>query len=155
MKTLLYILTAFFFATQLYAQPQAIELRVLQGYHANNKLKLDKGVNYLIFSKQRDFERYFGKIKREDMPNFEFEHVIVMLTAPTKEQYFLSFQPKAMKAGYYIEVYCSVKYDKHELTYFDHPIAIAALPKYFAVTQINFYSDGKKKLLKSVNVRAK
>lgn len=145
------------YTSPLEAQPQPIELRILQGYYANEKLKLDDGVNYIVFSKERDFERYFGHIEKEDQPNFDFEYVIVMLTKPTKEQYFLSFKPAGMKAGDFIEVYCSVKYDKHELTYYDHPIAIAAIPKYFAVTKINFYNDDEKKreLLKAVKVRVR
>lgn len=138
------------------AQPQPIALRMLQGYYANDKLPLDKGVNFYVFSEQRDFEKYFGHIEKEDMPNFEFEHVVVMLTPPIKEQYFLYFRPTAMKAGNFIEIYCSVKHDKHELPYYDRAIAIAAIPKYYAVTKIKFYTDGrKKKLMKSINVSVK
>lgn len=137
------------------AQPQPLELRMLQGYHANDKLKLEKGVNYFVFSKQRDFERFFGASHAEDKPNFDYEHVLVMLTAATREQYFLSFNPTAYKAGNYIEVYCTERKEKHKLSYVDHPIAIVAIPKYFAVTRINFYSEKKKKLLKSLNVSAR
>ncbi len=126
---------------------------MLQGYHANAKLRLDKGVQYLVFSKEADFERYFGKSFEKDKPRFEFEHVVVMLTAPTKEQYFLSFESEAYKAGGTIEVYCTVRKEPHLLTYNDHPIAIAAIPKYFAVHTIKFYSTAKKrKLLRTIAV---
>lgn len=129
---------------------------MLHGYHANEKLRLNKGVNYLVFSKEREFERYFGKSFEEDKPNFNFEHVVVMLTKPTTDQYFLSFNEEAMKAGNFIEIYCNIHIENHSLPYTDHPIAIAAIPKYFVVEKINFYSAGKKKkLLKSVKVSAR
>lgn len=138
-----------------WTQPQTLELRTLTGYHANDKLKLSKGINYLVFSNEREFERYFGKSYAEDKPNFDFEHVLVMITRPTDEQYFLSFAATASKAGNYIEVYCNVRKEKHLLTYIDHPIALVAIPKYFAVTSINLYSNKKKKLLKKVKVSAR
>ena len=146
--------------SKAFSQPKPIELRMLQGYHANDKLKLEEGVNFKVFSREREFERYFGKIEKEGMPNFDFEHVIVMLTKPTKEQYFLTFDSFAKKAGNFIEIYCSIETRKHELTYIDHPIAIAAIPKFFAVTEINFYDKEKSglfrkkhKLLETVRVR--
>jgi len=154
---LLYFIFAFLWMQgAVYAQPQPIKLRILQGYHANEKLKLNKRVNYLVFSNEREFERYFGKSFEEDKPNFTFEHVVVMLTRPTKDQYFLSFQEDATKAGNFIEIYCNVRKEKHDLPYIAHPIAIAALPKYFVVEKINFYNAGKKKkLLKTVKVSAR
>lgn len=155
MKKLLFIFSCLFSCTVVFAQPQQLKLRLLEGYHANEKLKLEKGINFLVFSKEREFERYFGKSFKEDKPNFDFEHVIVMLTPPTRDQYFLSFNEDAAKAGNFIEIYCSIRKEKHSLSYMDHPIAIAALPKYFIIERIDFYTEKKKKLLKRVKVSAR
>ena len=155
MNKLLLIVICLFSCLTGYTQPQQIKLRMLIGYHANEKLKLHKSVNYLVFSKEREFERYFGKSFKENKPNFDHEHVIVMLTEPTREQYFLSFAETAVKAGNFIEIYCNVNKEKHLLPYTDHPIAIAAIPKYFSVNRIDFYSNEKKKLLKRVKVSAR
>lgn len=150
-----FILCCWLLPLTIKAQPQKLPLRILQGYHANERLPLEKGVNYLVFSKESDFERYFGKSFERSKPNFDFEHVIVMITAPTREQYFLSFEPEAYKAGNFIEIYCNSSKARHLLTYTDHPIAIAAIPKYYVVNSIRFYTNQKrKKLLKTVAVKA-
>lgn len=150
-----FILCCWLLPLTIKAQPQKLPLRILQGYHANERLPLEKGVNYLVFSKESDFERYFGKSFERSKPNFDFEHVIVMITAPTREQYFFSFEPEAYKAGNFIEIYCNSSKARHLLTYTDHPIAIAAIPKYYVVNSIRFYTNQKrKKLLKTVVVKA-
>lgn len=155
LKKFIFYILLFLVSIESDAQPLHIKLRFLEGYYANEKMHLKNGVNYMVISNERLFEKYFGKIDKKEKPNFDFEHVVIMMMRPTRKQYFLSFNENAIKAGNYIEIYCNVRKEKHELPYFDHPIAIAAIPKYFSVNKINFYSVEEHKLMESVAVKAR
>jgi len=137
----------------LSAQPRQFNLRDMTGFYLDDKIPLHKGLNFMVISDRKDFIKHFGLINKPDTPNFRFHHVIVMAVPPTREQYFLSFNNIAYKAGNYIEVYCNVKYDKHKITYLDHPTVTAIIPRYFSVRTVNFYDKESKKLLASVPIR--
>lgn len=132
------------------AQPLTFQPRMLEGFYLDQKIPLKKGLNFFVITDRREFYKYFGKINKPDTPRFEFEDVIVMAMRPQNRQSFLSFAPDAMKAGNYIEVYCNAKHDKHKIPYTCYPIAVAAIPRYFSVTAINFYNNEKKKLYVSL-----
>ena len=123
------------------------------GFYLDEKIPLEKGLNFFVLDKRKEFIKHFGLINKPDTPNFRFHHVIVMAMRPTKEQWFLSFEEDAVKAGNFIEVYCNVRHEKHEITYFDHPIVTAAIPRYFSVRKVNFYDKETKKLLASVPIK--
>lgn len=118
---------------------------MMEGYYLDAKVPLKKGLNFFVIKDRKLFQRYFGKQNRPDTPRFDFEEVIVMAMRPQKKESYLSFAPDAMKAGYYIEIYCHEDHKKFKIPYVFYPIAVAAIPKYISVTSINFY-DNKNKL---------
>lgn len=144
------LLTLFYGAR---AQPRQITVKPLVGFYLNDRVHLEKGLNFMVINDRKDFIRHFGVVNKPDTPNFRFNDVVVMAMPPTREQYFLSFDEKGYRAGNYIEVYCEVKHDKHEITYTDYPIVTAAIPRFFSVRTVNFYDKESKKLLASVRVR--
>ncbi|HRO41688.1 MAG TPA: hypothetical protein PL009_02570 [Flavipsychrobacter sp.] len=152
-KKVLLILSLFIGTFKLSAQPREFKLKQLTGFYLDDKIPLEKGLNFKVITNRRDFIKHFGLINKPDTPNLRFNHVIVLALQPTKEQWFLSFEETAIRAGNYIEVYCSIKYDKHKITYLDRPIATAAIPKYFSVKTVNFYDKETKKQLASVQIR--
>ena len=125
----------------------------MEGYYLLNSHPAGDKVEFSVISDERSFVKLFGKIDKDDYPNFDFEHVLVMAMQPTTKQYFLRFDEMAVKAGDFIEVYCSVRKEKHKLTYLDQPIAVAAIPKYLRLSRVDFYDTNTKKLLKSVHLR--
>lgn len=137
----------------LHAQPKQFNVKMLSGFYLDDKIPLEKGLNFMVIDNRRDFIKHFGLINKPDTPNFRFHHVIVMAMPPTKEQYFLSFDEKAYKAGNYVEIYCTVTHDKHKITYYDRPIVTATIPRYFSVSTVNFYDKETKKQLASVKIR--
>lgn len=140
-------------AISVYAQPRKFKLKPLTGYYLDDRIDLKDGLNFMVISNRRDFIKHFGLMNRPDTPNFDYHHVIVIALPPTKEQYFLSYEPEAAKAGDFIEVYCNIKHEKHKITYCDHPIVTAIIPRYFSVRKVNFYDKATKKLLESVEIR--
>jgi len=152
-KSLLFFVLFSLCAIGVWAQPREFRLKQMTGFYLDDKIPLEKGYNFKVITNRRDFIKHFGLINKPDTPNLRFNNVIVWALPPTKEQWFLSFEEKATRAGNYIEVYCSVKHDKHEITYLDRPIVTAAIPKYFSVKTVNFYDKDSKKLLASVPIR--
>lgn len=137
--------------TNAAAQPIPFQVRPLEGFILEDKVPLSDDVNFFVVSDLRRFTKMFGRITQPDTPNFEFDHVIVMAMKPTQREVYLRFLPEAFKAGNYLEVYCDVeKRGKHKLPYTYMPIAVAAVPKFFYVNQVRFYSAGKKKKLLGV-----
>lgn len=125
----------------------------MTGFYLDDKIPLQKGLNFKVITNRRDFIKHFGLINKPDTPNLRFNHVIVMAMPPTKEQWFLSFEDTAVRAGNFIEVYCGIRHDKHDITYLDRPIVTAAIPRFFNVRTVNFYDRQTKKLLASVPIR--
>ncbi len=125
----------------------------MEGYYLDSKVPLKKGLNFFVISDRSKFIKYFGRINKADTPRFDFEHVLVMALPPSNKEAKLSFLPEAAKAGNFIEIYCNATSDKHEVPYTTHPIIVAAIPKYFSVTKVNFYNEESKKLLASLLLR--
>jgi hypothetical protein len=133
------------------AQPTPLKLRPMTGYFLDPKYRLDEGPNFLVISDRGKFIKLFGQISKPDTPVFDFEHVLVMALPPTKEQMRLGFEIQAFRAGPYIEVYCTYeRISKHKLTYTSYPIVVAAIPRYFGVSQIRFYETKKREKLLGV-----
>lgn len=107
----------------------------------------------MVISNEKVFKKYFGNYDIEGKPNFDFEYVLVWAIPPTKKQYTIAVDTMATKAGDFIEVYYSLSEKKHELTYLDHPIVVAAIPQYFSVRKVDFYNKENNKLEKSVRIR--
>lgn len=126
------------------AQPIKFQPRIMEGYYLDQKIPLKKGINFFVIADRRAFYKFFGKLNRPDTPSFDYENVVVMAMRPQNRQWFLSFSPNAIKAGNYIELYCNERHDKHKIPYTCYPIAVAAIPRYFSVTTINFYNNKNK-----------
>lgn len=137
----------------LNAQPRQFKLRPLEGFFLDAKVPLKKGVNFFHIHDRRTFIRYFGLISKPDTPNFDMEDVVVMALPPAKKTSTIGFMPTAAKAGNFIEIYCMVGKEQHKVPYIAYPIVVAAIPRYFSVTKINFYDAEKKKLLQTIPVR--
>lgn len=152
-KDIFFVLFLLLVGLQLHAQPRKFKLRQLTGFYLDDKVPLTKGFNFMIITNRRSFIKHFGLINKPDTPNLQYNQVIVMAMPPTKEQWFLSFEDTAVRAGNYIEVYCNVRREKHDITYLDRPIVTASLPKFFSVRTINFYDNKTKKLLGTVPVK--
>ena len=148
---LLFFLILIFWGAGAFCQPLAFKLRPMEGYYIVGNHTFQKGINFLVISDERQFQRLFGTFtEKEDYPNFEFEHVLVIAMEPGPKQAYLSFEEQAMKAGESIEVYCHIRTERHKLTYDHHPIAVAAIPKYLRLRDIRFYGAEDKKLLKTI-----
>ncbi len=143
----------FLFDLPVYGQPKKFKLRPITGFYLDEKIPLEKGFNFKIITNRKDFIKHFGLINKPDTPNFRIHHVIVMAMPPTKEQWFLNFEDTAVRAGNFIEVYCNTEHDKHKITYFDHPIVTATIPRFFYLNTVNFYDNKTKKLLGSIKVK--
>lgn len=137
---------------QLCAQPIYVSLRPLSGYFIQERFQLKDKINYMVIENDRQFNRMFGKIKKNGAPNFELERVIVIACPPTQKQVIIGLYPKVAKAGNFMEVYCTYK-EKHEkLPYTAYPVVLAAVPIYFAVRQFKFYDEESRKLITTVQL---
>ncbi|MBS1589582.1 MAG: hypothetical protein JST52_08220 [Bacteroidetes bacterium] len=148
-----FILILSIISMQIAAQPRIFNIRRLTGFYLDSKTPLSKGQNFLVISNRKDFIRQFGQINKPDTPNFQFDYFIALAMQPTREQWFLDFETRATRAGSYIEVYCNIRYEKHKITYLDHPIVTATIPRFFNVHTINFYDNSTKKLLASIPIK--
>ena len=90
------LLTLFYGAR---AQPRQITVKPLVGFYLNDRVHLEKGLNFMVINDRKDFIRHFGVVNKPDTPNFRFNDVVVMAMPPTHEQYFLSFDEKGYRAG--------------------------------------------------------
>lgn len=78
MKRLWLIVLLLLIGIVAHAQPQRFVIRPMEGYYLDSKIPLSKGYNFMVISKEKLFQKYFGIVKKEDYPNFDFENVIVM-----------------------------------------------------------------------------
>jgi len=153
MSKLLITLCLSLFTMAAYAQPQQFKIKPLEGFFLDGKVPLEKGPNFFVIKDRKKFISWFGHINKPDTPNFDFVNVVVMALRPTKKQAQIGFYPNAVKAGNYIEIYCTIEENKFPLTYTAYPIVLASIPKYFSVTKVNFYDLEEKKLLASVPIK--
>jgi len=143
-KGLLSFICLLVMCSGLHAQPQPLKLRPMTGYNIDPKTIMDNNLNFWVLTGQKKFEKLFG-IKDvpplPDAPDFRKEMVVVMALPPTQTEVQLKFNG-AMRAGNYVEVYCTVK-RTIPLTYTMYPIVVAAIPRIPGVNTINYYEDGK------------
>ncbi|HXS37038.1 MAG TPA: hypothetical protein VN721_10085 [Flavipsychrobacter sp.] len=136
------------------AQPAPVQLNVLSGFFLSNKVTLDKGLNCMVVTKQKEFMKLFGIAKTATntvtMPAFDKEQVLVLAMPETNKETTIKFD-HATKAGTFIEVYCEVQKKNEPLTYTTLPIALAAIPKYNEVNTIKFYEGSS--LVNEVKVK--
>lgn len=125
----------------------------MEGYYFLSPGILKKDFNFFVIRDKRKFVRLFGNIHKADTPDFSREQVIVLAMPPEKKESTLHFAPTGMKAGHYIEIYCSYELRKHRLTYLLQPITVAAIPRFIQVREVHFYDEVKKKLLKKVRIK--
>ena len=129
----------------LRAQPTPVKLRMLTGYTVDPKTMLENGLNFWVLTSQKKFDKLFGIAKGEPplpcAPDFSKEMVVVMALPPTQSEIVMKYN-SAMRAGSYIEVYCSVK-KTIPLTYTMYPLVVAAIPRIPGVNTINYYEDHK------------
>lgn len=141
-RHLIYCFLFALFACTAVAQPVPVKLRFLSGYNLSPKVQLQTGANFFVITKQKIFDKTFsidkGTPPLPGAPDFKKEIVIVMAANPTERITKMAFTG-AMRAGNFIEVYCSYKKTITPLTYTEYPILVATLPIIPDVNEIRFY----------------
>ncbi|XZF14395.1 hypothetical protein ACTHGU_21645 [Chitinophagaceae bacterium MMS25-I14] len=122
-----------------------VKLRGLTGYSISPKTMLKPGANYFVITKQQLFDKIMGIDKGTPVlpgaPDFSREWVIVLATPLSRTQVNMQLT-NAVRAGNFIEVYCK-HHKATPLTYTQHPIVIAAIPKPEGVKEVRFYTENK------------
>lgn len=138
----------------LFAQPVKVPVRPMQDYHfIGDNAALKPGVNCMVITNRKQFEKTFGKTDRPDTPSFANELMLVLLMPETRRESRLYFERISMKAGEFIEVYCKFDLNIHPLTYRYYPIITCAIPRFAAIHKINFYNERHMRLLESVLIK--
>jgi hypothetical protein len=138
----------------LQAQPQPVKIRPLRDYYfIGQGMQLKTGINCFAITDREAFDKFFGKTNRPDTPAFANEIMLVMLMRESKQDSKLMFDRVDMKAGNFIEVYCSANMNKGRLTYTMYPIVACTIPKYKGITTLNFYSSKNMKLIQRVALK--
>lgn len=129
------------------AQPTEVQMKKQSGYiFVGDEKSLQDGVNYFVLQRKQDFDKMFGKGRR-DGPDFSKEWMLVMVMPSTKKDVQLEFNRISMKAGTFVEVYCDLNKLRGKLnTYEANPIAVCTIPKFPNVKTVNFYEERKKGL---------
>jgi hypothetical protein len=136
-----------------HAQPVPVKLRQMPNYfYIDKSITLKRGLNCIVISEKKMFERMFGKYDRPDTPNFAKEIVLVMLMPASKKESNLKFERVMMKAGDFVEVYSKVRLNHHTIPYMQNAIAVAALPRIPGVRRVMFYKDEELKLIETVEI---
>lgn len=131
-----------------YAQPVPVKMRPLDSYYYVDKKgeRLKNGVNYFVISDKKSFEKVFGKGTRADTPQFSKEIVIMMVMPASKHESNLKFDRVSMKAGDFVEVYCTQKLNHHKVNYEMNAVAVAAIPRSPGIRKVIFYDQYMRKL---------
>ena len=113
------------------AQPTEVQMKKQSGYiFVGDEKNLQDGVNYFVLQRKQDFDKMFGKGRR-DGPDFSKEWMLVMVMPSTKKDIQLEFNRISMKAGTFVEVYCDLNKLRGKLnTYEANPIAVCTIPKF-------------------------
>jgi len=136
------------------AQPVPIKIKPLRDYYfVGQGIQLKNGINCFAITDRETFHKFFGKTNRPDTPAFATEIMLVMLMPESKQDAELKFDKVDMKAGNFIEVYCSNKLSKGRLTYSTYPIAVCTIPRYKGVAKLNFYNAGNMRLIQRVELK--
>jgi hypothetical protein len=129
----------------LAAQPFNVLLGPLKGYFVSNKITLNKGMNYMLFTKPKMFNRYFGVAKTMSnnihYPDFNKEWVIMLALPETRHETGIQLV-HAIRAGSVLHVYYKVK-KSYPLTYTITPLELALVPKMNEIKTVMYY-EGRK-----------
>lgn len=155
MKQLLFLFSLLAITIIGYAQPKPVEMRMLQDhYFSGDESLLEDGLNTIVLTSRKEYEKYFGTTSRPDTPHFSKEWMLILVLPTTKYDASLIFERVSVKAGDFMEVYCNVDTKKKRLTYDHNPIAVCVVPKQANINQVDFYNRRKGlHLLSTVNVR--
>jgi hypothetical protein len=127
------------------AQPKDIILKHLDGYFLAGRNELDRGLNFFVITKAKQFDKMFGVAKTMnntiEYPDFKKEMVLMIALPQTNKETSIEYI-NAIRAGNFIEVYFKVK-RSYPLTYTIQPLALAIVPEYPGVNTVKFY-NGKK-----------
>jgi len=127
------------------AQPYNVILGPLNGYFVSNKITLNKGMNYMLFTKPKMFNRFFGVAKTISnnihYPDFNKEWVMMLVLPETRHETSIQFV-QAIRAGSVLHVYYKVK-KSYPLTYTITPLQLALVPKMNEIKTVMYY-EGRK-----------
>ncbi len=155
MKSLLLALLCLY-AGMVYGQPTPVAIKPMKDYQfAGDAGMLKSGVNCIVLSDRKQFEKIFGTTDRADTPQFAKEWMLVLLLPATKKEAKLDFRRISVKAGDFIEVYCNIETRIQPLTYSYYPISTCVIPKYPGIHKINFYHENNMRLLSVAEVGSK
>jgi len=148
MRALLTLTLIVLFTTLINAQPVPVKMRPLSSYYYVEKggEKLKNGVNYFVIDDRKSFEKMFGRMNRADTPQFSKEIILMMVMPASKKESTLKFERVSMKAGDFVEVYCSQNLNHHKVNYEMNAIAVAAIPKAPGIKKVIFYDQYMRKL---------
>ncbi|MEZ5016688.1 MAG: hypothetical protein R2800_06530 [Flavipsychrobacter sp.] len=152
----LFVLISLFVATLItHAQPKPVEMRMLQDhYFAGDESLLEQGLNTIVLTSRKEYEKYFGTTSRPDTPHFSKEWMLILVLPTTKYDASLVFERVSVKAGDFMEVYCNVDTKKKKLTYDHNPLAACVVPKQENISKVDFYNRRKGlHLMSTVNIR--
>lgn len=150
-------LFAFLLSFSVYAQPQQVQLQKMQDYYfVGSESMLKKGVNCFVITEREDMDKLFGTTSRPDTPDFSQEWMLVMVMPMTKSENQLEYKRVSNKAGNFVEIYCDVRTNIHQLTYDHNPTSVCVIPKYEGVSKVDFYNEHKGiRLIQSVTIKGK
>lgn len=153
MKAIITVLLLLIVAKAI-AQPVPIEVKRLESYFfAGDNKTLKPGVNYLVVTDRKQFEKIFSKLQRPDTPDFSKELMLVMVMPVSRKESRLYFKSISVKAGNFLEVNCMFDINIQPLTYYANPIAACIIPKFKTVQKINFYEEKHSKRSDEVKLR--
>src|SRR3989442_701763 len=104
------------------AQPTEVKVKLLEGYYIIGGNMLKPGLNCMVITERKTFNKLFGETIRPDTPDFNKEWMLVLALPAGWKENKLAFEKISVKAGNFIEVYCSVKRNEYPLTYLSYPI---------------------------------
>ncbi len=138
------------------AQPLPVAVKPMQDYYfAGDASMLKSGINCMVISDWKQFNKIFGTTDRPDTPQFAKEWMVVLAMPATKKEASLQFKRISMKAGEFIEVYCNIDRKIQPLTYAYIPLAACVIPKYPGINKIHFYNEENMRLIRTVELAIK
>ena len=153
MPRLFFILLLICFSLQAAAQPTPLRMRPLEGYYITDDAAFEPGLNCIVVTNRRQFEKLFGYMNRPDTPNFSRELMLVLAFPPGRQASLVGFHRVLMKAGNFVEVYCAIERRRYPLTYKAYPIIACAIPRHAETRFVRFYNEKGMKLLKNVELK--
>ena len=117
------------------------------------EVTLKQGLNFMVITDRKEFDKTFGVTKRPDTPDFSKEWMLVMAIPPLKKETKMIFEKVSWKAGNFIEVYYSVKKNIFPVTYTVYPMAIAVIPRHKGISFVNFYEQKSMRMTEKIEIK--